>query len=144
MNQTNITIPKPCHANWATMDKNEQGRHCAACNKTVVDFTTKSDTEIRNYLTENSEYKVCGHFKTSQVVPVKKQQLFNFKAFNYLSMLLVGLTSTLFSCESRTTGEPSTDNRVEQTSEGSETLLGDTVMVEEPPVKGKVEVIPAK
>ncbi len=37
-----LSIPKPCHEDWAAMTPNEQGRHCAVCAKTVTDFTQMS------------------------------------------------------------------------------------------------------
>jgi len=46
MNKPHISIPKPCHENWDAMHPREQGRHCDACDKTVIDFTEKSEKEI--------------------------------------------------------------------------------------------------
>lgn len=63
----NIQIPNPCHESWEEMSPNAQGRFCGSCSKTVVDFTGKSDVEIRNLLMERAGQKVCGHFKTSQL-----------------------------------------------------------------------------
>lgn len=62
-----IQIPSPCHESWEGMKPNGQGRFCGSCSKTVVDFTGKSDTEIRDLLLERAGQKVCGHFKTTQL-----------------------------------------------------------------------------
>lgn len=62
-----IQIPNPCHESWEGMKPNAQGRFCGSCSKTVVDFTGKSDAEIRDLLLERAGQKVCGHFKTTQL-----------------------------------------------------------------------------
>ena len=36
------TIGTPCHENWNCMTPNAEGRHCAACNLTVIDLTRLS------------------------------------------------------------------------------------------------------
>ena len=41
-----LTIPEPCHESWATMTPAAQGRHCAACAKTVVDFSRMTDAQV--------------------------------------------------------------------------------------------------
>lgn len=43
------------------------GRHCAACAKTVVDFTLKTDTEILAYLTKAAGTQICGRFVAEQL-----------------------------------------------------------------------------
>jgi len=65
----NITIPKPCHENWSNMSQREQGRHCQVCCKTVVDFSSRSNEEIVDFLKTNSSQRVCGRFRKEQVVP---------------------------------------------------------------------------
>ncbi|BEV03553.1 hypothetical protein [Chryseobacterium gambrini] len=61
-----ITIPKPCHENWATMTPEDKGRFCAVCSKTVRDFTNASDEEIINVFSSTSE-NICGNFNESQL-----------------------------------------------------------------------------
>ena len=36
---TDYFIPEPCHESWDGMSPTEQGRHCAVCNKVVLDLT---------------------------------------------------------------------------------------------------------
>lgn len=43
------------------------GRHCAACAKTVVDFTAKTDAEILIYLARAASSQACGRFRVSQL-----------------------------------------------------------------------------
>ncbi len=62
-----IYIPEPCHEDWDKMTPNTQGAFCKSCAKTVVDFSGKSDREINAFLLENTDKKICGRFKTSQV-----------------------------------------------------------------------------
>ncbi|MDF7812684.1 carboxypeptidase-like regulatory domain-containing protein [Hymenobacter sp. YC55] len=63
--RTTLTVPTPCHENWATMTATTQGRHCAACNKVVVDFTEKTDAEILALLSQVSS--TCGRFREDQL-----------------------------------------------------------------------------
>jgi hypothetical protein len=62
-----LTIAQPCHEDWATMTPNAAGRHCAACQKTVVDFTAMSDAEILAHLAGAKPGNTCGRFGASQL-----------------------------------------------------------------------------
>jgi len=61
-----LGIPKPCHENWSDMQPAEKGRHCAACAKTVIDFTAMSDTEIIRYMSQ-AGHNVCGRLAPNQI-----------------------------------------------------------------------------
>lgn len=60
-----VTIPKPCHENWAAMTPDEKGRFCQVCSKSVRDFTRSSDFEIMQDLSGNSD--ICGNFRADQL-----------------------------------------------------------------------------
>ena len=62
-----IQIPEPCHENWDNMLPDAKGKFCTSCSKSVVDFSNKTDLEIRTILAEHKDQKVCGHFKSSQI-----------------------------------------------------------------------------
>jgi len=62
-----ITIPEPCHEDWNKMIPDEKGKFCDSCNKSVHDFSNKTDLEIRTILLANKDRKVCGHFKRTQI-----------------------------------------------------------------------------
>ena len=63
---TSVRIPRPCAASWAAMTPTPTGRHCAACQKTVVDFTQKTDAEILAYLA-GAAGPACGRFRAGQL-----------------------------------------------------------------------------
>jgi len=77
-----IQLPKPCHQDWNAMEPNEQGRHCLACCKTVVDFTNREPEEIMQYLKANVGREVCGRFIPSQLdTPIVTEEI-TFHIFN--------------------------------------------------------------
>jgi hypothetical protein len=66
MQKITIHIPTPCHESWDAMKPTATGRHCAACAKTVVDFTKKTDAEILRYLARASG-ELCGRVRAEQL-----------------------------------------------------------------------------
>jgi len=63
---TALRIPQPCAENWAAMMPTATGRHCAACQKTVVDFTQKTDAEILAMLRQAAG-GTCGRLRADQL-----------------------------------------------------------------------------
>jgi len=80
------------------MVPNEQGRHCSACSKTVIDFTNYSDQEIADYFIALNGQGVCGHFKKQQVDRIRIElpetilttRLARWKKFLVVCMLVFG------------------------------------------------------
>ena len=62
-----IQIPEPCQEDWNKMQPDVKGKFCNSCNKSVFDFTSKSDNEIQAILLQYKDQKVCGHFKKTQI-----------------------------------------------------------------------------
>ncbi|MEJ7662873.1 MAG: hypothetical protein WKG07_26620 [Hymenobacter sp.] len=62
---------QPCPESWAAMTPTATGRHCAACAKTVVDFSRMSDGEILAFLARHasahSPGKLCGRVAAPQL-----------------------------------------------------------------------------
>lgn len=56
-----LQINKPCHENWDAMTPNERGRHCASCNKTVVDLTAMPPAQAATYMTDLGKQLQSGH-----------------------------------------------------------------------------------
>lgn len=63
---TSLYIPEPCAESWDAMTPTGLGRHCAACQKTVVDFTQKSDAEILAALRQATG-GTCGRLRPDQL-----------------------------------------------------------------------------
>ncbi|AHJ99697.1 peptidase associated/transthyretin-like domain-containing protein [Hymenobacter swuensis] len=63
-----ISLPQPCPASWADMTPASGGRHCAACNKVVVDFTSLTEAETVAALRQPD--RVCGRFRQEQINPL--------------------------------------------------------------------------
>ncbi len=59
-----------CTEKWAEMTPVEQGRHCAVCDRCVVDFSEKSTLEVLHTLTF-SEERICGRFRPDHFHPLE-------------------------------------------------------------------------
>jgi len=64
--QLRIDIPKACHEDWSKMKPEEQGRHCALCEKVVVDFSAMSTQELVDFLKSRPK-NTCGRFRKDQL-----------------------------------------------------------------------------
>lgn len=107
-----ISIPKPCHEDWEAMIPNEQGRHCNACVKTVIDFTSMSDEEVKHFLLHKKEESVCGRFRTQQLHRITIELPGNIFHIplpfwkKFLAACLLVFSTTLFSCNTTVNGKP--------------------------------------
>lgn len=61
-----IHIPNPCAEAWDAMTPEGNGRHCAQCSRTVVDFTTWQQEDIVAYL-QQQRGRTCGRFTKAQL-----------------------------------------------------------------------------
>ena len=67
MPQPTIQLPQPCPESWAAMTPTPGGRHCAACQQVVVDFTQKTDAELLAYFRQVAGGSTCGRFRAGQL-----------------------------------------------------------------------------
>ena len=117
----NLTIPNPCKVDWNKMTKAEGGKFCASCEKIVVDFSSMSDKEIKDYFAKITTQKVCGHFYSSQLQQKEEHYLLKLRSrvsaskitpFKYVALLLLGIAILFTGCEdSITTGKPAPNNQ---------------------------------
>src|SRR5689334_606572 len=66
MRKIKLTIPEPCHENWNKMKPCDQGKFCASCQKTVIDFTSMSDRQIAEHFKKH-QGSLCGRFMGDQL-----------------------------------------------------------------------------
>lgn len=101
-----VRIPKPCHEDWQKMTPNQKGKFCDLCEKTVVDFTDKSEIVIQDFLNQNKDKKICGHFYKQQLTTVNIEipTIIFQKQYSYTRTfalaLLVTMGTALLSCKS--------------------------------------------
>jgi hypothetical protein len=129
-----ISIKKPCHENWSDMTPNEQGAFCGKCVKTVVDFSTRSLEEIKEFFTGREQQKICGRFEEKQLTALSFDAFFErFRRFEFTKRLAVILFFTfgvwLFGASSAS-------------AQSNEHVKGD-VRVQEPILNGNVKTTPA-
>ncbi|HFA48549.1 MAG TPA: T9SS type A sorting domain-containing protein [Bacteroidetes bacterium] len=86
-------IPQPCGQPFDKMHPLPGGRHCAKCEKTIVDFTNMSDGELLR-IYQKRQGRICGVFRADQLnrnmrlpSPIEKNN--NWKAAAAFSAALV-------------------------------------------------------
>src|SRR6185312_3367240 len=85
-----ISIPQPCHQSWNQMTPADNGRHCAHCCKTVIDFSSMTNDEIIGYLTIHNN--VCGRFEDQQISALdRKIHLDNISGSNWWKRVAIVL-----------------------------------------------------
>lgn len=62
-----ITLNNPCHEDWDSMSATDKGRYCAACQKTVIDFTLMTDGQILDIFKKAGSNSPCGNFLNTQL-----------------------------------------------------------------------------
>lgn len=62
-----------CNMYWDEMQPNEKGRLCQKCNKTIIDFSKMSFTEIAFKMSETNE-STCGYYLPEQIEEIKQSK----------------------------------------------------------------------
>jgi len=95
-----ISIPEPCHENWAEFTPTEKGAFCGSCQIDVVDFSNMSPNEISATLKKNAGQHLCGRFRKSQINAInndyaawKNQSTKTFQSkFLYACLIVFGMS----------------------------------------------------
>ena len=82
-----------CHEEWQQMTHVAQGRHCAQCNRTVLDFTASTQADLDTAFQVAADGRVCGRFRQSQLAP-KPQLRPKLRRFLVALVLVCGLGLT--------------------------------------------------
>ncbi len=132
----NLLKLKKCDQFWDDMEPISSGRHCKSCNKTIVDFSRMSYSEIALFMSK-SENPVCGFYLPEQLSAGQKK----FSTLPIQLGLSTLLTATTFSYgqtqERQTTYQAVAENSIEKkvtSSEVTSNLVKDTIII-----KGKVQ-----
>ncbi len=101
MHDINIKVPIPCKEKWGCMTNVEVGKFCNVCNKVVVDFTSMTNEEVKDYFLKFRQQRVCGYFKPNQIRQrYNKFQQVLINLYNYIERVielkLIRLTCLLF------------------------------------------------
>lgn len=86
-----ISINEPCHENWDQMTPNDRGAFCLSCQKNVVDFSSKSINQIKDFFRKKeSSESVCGRFDEQQLDALNFDDFFGrFKSWQFLHKIAV-------------------------------------------------------
>src|SRR3984957_7253650 len=127
-----LSIPAPCTENWDNMTPNERGRHCASCDKTVIDFSLYTDKQLVEFFNKTAN-KVCGRLSNwqleRQVVYAEPVKRSFFSKLFFGTALASGIASTTVA-QSKTIPPATADSIASKTT--------DTTKPEAPiPVKEK-------
>lgn len=60
-----ITIPQACSQSWSDMRPVDQGRHCAQCDRQILDFSQSSDHDLKKAFRMGQLH--CGRFTPHQL-----------------------------------------------------------------------------
>ncbi|HRH49296.1 MAG TPA: hypothetical protein PLP23_11145 [Panacibacter sp.] len=137
MNNIRIKVPLPCKENWNCMTSTDSGRFCAVCSKVVVDFTSMTTEEVKDYFLKLRPQHICGHFKPAQIQKNynKFQQAF-IDSYNYVErtakfrivrltfLFFLSLALTLLGCHNPVGTVLTNDTTLNPTL--SDTLIQDT------------------
>ncbi len=124
-----LNIAEPCSENWDEMMPNAKGRHCDKCEKTVVDFTGKTDRQIITAI-KQAEGRVCGRMLSTQVgrdiqLDSEMVRATKWKTFG---LLLSGLLGTGL-MNGQPTSSLEIDNKIAATFSGSTNIPKQTKTV---------------
>jgi len=153
-----ISIPEPCHENWADFTPTQKGAFCGSCQIDVVDFSNKTPDQVKTILQENAGKHMCGRFKKTQLEDLnndffawQNQSTRSFQSkFLYACLVVFGMT--LFTgCSSLETTPvlnsiftEQVDNSNAQLNIGDPIIEGDTTKTPSRHThkKGKIKYVP--
>ncbi len=114
-----IQIKNPCNENWDEMTLAEQGKFCSNCQKTVIDFSEKTDAELVEYFNTHSSF--CGRFKQTQIDRYIEEPRPVLKRLFHFYSKVAALFFTAFSFKSfqvsAQTNQPTIENFVQNAEE---------------------------
>ncbi len=95
-----ISIPQPCTQRFEDMEPDAKGRFCGSCQKTVIDFTAMTDSQLLSFF-KNNTGDVCGKVADDQLeraiapVYVKKNTFNSISAAAAMIIALLAIKPSL-------------------------------------------------
>jgi hypothetical protein len=132
--ELHLSIASPCSESWEQMTPATQGRFCASCSKTVINFSTMTDSELLDWFAKHPG-PVCGRFLPGQLErplmeqPKKKPGLARY--WHYLVALLLSSTELAAQTKPAKPVKPLATQQIPFGREG-QYLTGDTLIFEKP------------
>lgn len=125
-----LSLPTPCHESWDAMTPTAVGRHCAACQKVVIDFTRQTDAELLAYFQRASPGQTCGRFLPAQLERPLAARLTAPQRWQLWLAGLLAAALTTQSCQTPTTGEvrPVAPRHLTHSLAPPPPLMGDTTL----------------
>ena len=124
-----ISIPNPCGEDWNQMTPSRRGAFCQKCQIDVIDFTSKSPSEIRKILKASMGQSLCGHIRPSQLQQLNedfyawRDQSEKSLQFRFLMACMLVFGMSLFSgCQSG-----NDDQTLQHLAELKAEILADTL-----------------
>lgn len=62
-----LNIKTPCSENFSAMIPNEHGSFCSLCAKNVIDLSSKTHSEVAQFIAQNKDQSICARLRTSQL-----------------------------------------------------------------------------
>ena len=124
-----IQIPEPCSQSWAEMTPEAGGRHCAACAKTVTDFTRMTDAQILEVLRNSAGS--CGRFTADQlgrelIVPTTEKRFSIVPFYKMVASLLLVFSAGKAVAQEKKVVIHQTDSVALKLKNAQTHLMGDT------------------
>ena len=102
----NLQIQKPCSENWNFMNATEKGAYCQKCATEVIDFTSKSQEEIKSVIKSIGGFTFCSRISNSQLNQLNQEfeewEKMNSPSFfqsKFLFSMILVFGLSLFSCD---------------------------------------------
>jgi len=139
-------IPEPCHEDWGRMSPAERGRHCAVCDKTVVDLSDRSSGEARALLDAaaaragaGGKLDLCARVRVDRSRRLLLGRARRYVLSNALAAMLAwGATACAGDLPSVSQGDPAPEQNQAQSQIQNQTQHPEEL----PPVPGGIAVEP--
>lgn len=131
-----LNIAEPCSEDFSKMTKNQTGSHCVLCNKTVLDFTGKTNREVAAIISKQKDKNsICAKVSSIQL---QQEYSYNTNAnlTNLKHAILFGAT-VLTTIASYSQEKPTGVFETNPKSETQHVIMGKIVM----PQKQKIVTI---